>query len=1045
MTTTHACVPVEGLHPSTTHDSPPLSPLSREDADASATPKAGVRRPDAATATPDASEPQAAELRPRTPRTPRLTAVPPKPEASKQPIEQPVVFTEAEAERLAALEGIQLIRAPGTRTGFRGVTQSRVALSRPFEARFKRKGQEANLGSFGTAAEAALAYVRHACSQGIVLPVVKPAQLSRNESVTSTSSSTAATTLGATSGSDTEPTQDNGGPVRSQRRVAAAKAASAARGHPKSGDSDAPEASPPRDLPEDADVESDHPMGEDDAVRVAADEGLRLATAPGTVTGYKCVTYKPDRSKPYDVRVKTNGHKKHLGSFHSAAEAALYYARHRDEYAGHETSLASESEFLPLPTEGLSTASGTKRSSASLTTTAEAETDDADDGRATRSSRRGAGDKPRGDAVGTASARRAWKDAGGMSTSDAVPASWASHRARHDDGGGGGRAAGGAIGGRRGRAAVQRASEDKAADGKPPPRVVRKRGGDELPRVEAKRGKRGKRASGGGGGDGDGEVAPSTASSSGEESDSAEESGDDASEAAGRKGGPSLLEGLFAHKPVPLGPNHQVDDDAIPRFPPLRGVPGPEGPPPRCRCGEAAQWERRRWRCGVRLPDQPRRLPARPGRETEPPESDERGCELKLAEGDAIEPVERAEPELIGAASLEAEAAAQTAALLTAAAHGPISQTAYVMPCGADLGLFARQALQPGQLVGEYGGPRMPSRMLRHASFALHVPSTDVFIDGNYDNSPFDDGFRSPAIFANHASEGNARLERWPVRSSVTDLRQSMCLVASEPIEAGAEIRWDYESVGLHTGGHDSSPPSEDAAWRAVRLPTLPPSGAERIIDRLAVLQAATIKGDAPPPLPEPDYLGEGPIVCARTCEVQRHSGAAAWQAPLPWDGPSGGDARMAHLATIFEVSGEGSRGWANIASHLPGRSGRDCRERWLQMTRQESPPQPPAGAPAAPRIGRDVARGMRPGTGLGHHGESVASSSYRGLRRGARGSREREGGAAGGGGEQPPGGAGASGGGGGVAIVEVTMMGNGARDKLSAIIVGIITYALWK
>ena len=52
-------------------------------------------------------------------------------------------------------------------------------------------------------------------------------------------------------------------------------------------------------------------------------------------------------------------------------------------------------------------------------------------------------------------------------------------------------------------------------------------------------------------------------------------------------------------------------------------------------------------------------------------------------------------------------------------------------------------------------------------------------------------------------------------------------------------------------GDDDDAPPSEDAAWRDVRLPTLPPSGAERIIDRLAVLQAATIKGDAPPPLPE--------------------------------------------------------------------------------------------------------------------------------------------------------------------------------------------------
>ena len=419
-----------------------------------------------------------------------------------------------------------------------------------------------------------------------------------------------------------------------------------------------------------------------------------------------------------------------------------------------------------------------------------------------------------------------------------------------------------------------RDSEGKAADGKPLPRVARKRGGDALPRVEAKRGKRAS-----GSGDGDGEVASSTASpSSGDESDSADEAGDDASEASGRRGGPSLLEGLFAHVPVPIGPNHQVDDDAIPSFPPLRGVPGPEGPPPRCKCGEVAQWERRRWRCGVRLPDRPPRLPARTGRETEPPDSDERGCDLKLAEGDAIDKAGRPEPELVSAASLEAEAAAQTAAFLTAAAYGPVSQTAYVMPCGAGLGLFARQALRPGQLVGEYAGPRMPNRRLRHPAFALHVPSTDVFIDGNYENSPFDDGYRSPAIFANHSSEGNARLERWPVRSSVTDLRQSMCLVASEPIEAGAEIRWNYESVGLHWC-HDSSPPSED--WRGAACDCRRRRRAVRAHHRLARGAAGRRhRGDAPPPLPEPDFCGEGPIMCARMCEVQRHSGAAAWRGP---------------------------------------------------------------------------------------------------------------------------------------------------------------------
>ena len=34
-------------------------------------------------------------------------------------------------------------------------------------------------------------------------------------------------------------------------------------------------------------------------------------------------------------------------------------------------------------------------------------------------------------------------------------------------------------------------------------------------------------------------------------------------------------------------------------------------------------------------------------------------------------------------------------------------------------------------------------------------------------------------------------------RAGATELRQMMCLVASEPIEAGGEIRWNQQSAGL--------------------------------------------------------------------------------------------------------------------------------------------------------------------------------------------------------------------------------------------------------
>ena len=48
------------------------------------------------------------------------------------------------------------------------------------------------------------------------------------------------------------------------------------------------------------------------------------------------------------------------------------------------------------------------------------------------------------------------------------------------------------------------------------------------------------------------------------------------------------------------------------------------------------------------------------------------------------------------------------------------------------------------QDICEYGGPRLPLSKLREAgadgAYALELPKTRVFIDGNYDNSPFKDG-----------------------------------------------------------------------------------------------------------------------------------------------------------------------------------------------------------------------------------------------------------------------------------------------------------------
>ena len=45
---------------------------------------------------------------------------------------------------------------------------------------------------------------------------------------------------------------------------------------------------------------------------------------------------------------------------------------------------------------------------------------------------------------------------------------------------------------------------------------------------------------------------------------------------------------------------------------------------------------------------------------------------------------------------------------------------------------------------------------------------THVFIDGNWENSPFPSGPRYPAIYANHSRNPNVCLERRPVAQAIT-------------------------------------------------------------------------------------------------------------------------------------------------------------------------------------------------------------------------------------------------------------------------------------
>ena len=68
------------------------------------------------------------------------------------------------------------------------------------------------------------------------------------------------------------------------------------------------------------------PASAEEAVRQAEAEGLTLLKA-NSVTGYNGVIFCTSKSKPYQARVGRAGGQMHLGTFATAEEAALCYAR----------------------------------------------------------------------------------------------------------------------------------------------------------------------------------------------------------------------------------------------------------------------------------------------------------------------------------------------------------------------------------------------------------------------------------------------------------------------------------------------------------------------------------------------------------------------------------------------------------------------------------------------------------------------------------------------------------------------------------------------
>jgi hypothetical protein len=209
---------------------------------------------------------------------------------------------------------------------------------------------------------------------------------------------------------------------------------------------------------------------------------------------------------------------------------------------------------------------------------------------------------------------------------------------------------------------------------------------------------------------------------------------------------------------------------------------------------------------------------------------------------------------------IELGVAVETAALLTTAAFG-LGAHCFVAPCDAGLGLFARAPLRCGQAIVEYSGPRLPMSHLVHSAYALELPNNSgVFIDGNLENMGGDSGHRrrasgerSLAIYTNHSRVPNCVLQHWPGGGGAKGVgggaaQDTMWIVATESIAAGAELRFDYEAGGSN---YWKGYPPRESDWRSKSLVPPPPSGVEPTIDYLPAGLAYPLHAGRKPPWPD--------------------------------------------------------------------------------------------------------------------------------------------------------------------------------------------------
>jgi len=257
------------------------------------------------------------------------------------------VATADEIRAAAAAEGLELVPSQSGETGYRGVYKNGGG----FQARVRENGTFRCLGTFRTAIEAALCYARHigaeraeaeaAEAKAVVVPLTADqaraaAAAEGLELVPSQSGETGYRGVYKKGGGFEARVRENGTKLCLGTFRTAIEAALCYARHigAERAEAEAAEAK--------AVVV---PLTADQARAAAAAEGLELVPSQSGETGYRGV-YK--NGGGFEAKVRENGTVRYLGTFQTAIEAALCYARHIGAERAEAEAAEAKAVVVPL-------------------------------------------------------------------------------------------------------------------------------------------------------------------------------------------------------------------------------------------------------------------------------------------------------------------------------------------------------------------------------------------------------------------------------------------------------------------------------------------------------------------------------------------------------------------------------------------------------------------------------------------------------------------------------------------------------------------------